>query len=55
LKSIQTDLKAKNINVQLFSFKEMKPRGCDYHPEIMDHQILSDELAPTLNALLNEN
>ncbi len=55
LRSIQTDLKSKNISVQLFSFKEMKPRGCDYHPDMMDHQILSEELAPTLNTLLNEN
>ena len=38
--------------ITLFRFKPMIPRGCDYHPDMHDHEILADELVPFFKGLL---
>jgi len=47
-------LYSSNKPVALFSFKAMRPRGCDWHPSVEDHSILADELYPFLKGLLNQ-
>lgn len=38
--------------IVLFRFKPMIPRGCSYHPDNNDHEILARELVPFFNKLL---
>jgi hypothetical protein len=38
--------------IALFFFEPMKARGCSGHPNVEDHAILSEELAPFFKKLL---
>lgn len=38
--------------VALFFFKPMKAQGCTGHPNVEDHAVLADEVAPFFNGLL---
>lgn len=40
--------------IELFRFKPMIPRGCGYHPDISDHEILANELIPFFRKLLEK-
>ena len=45
---------AKHPKIQYFEFREMIPKGCGYHPDAADHQIMADQLEPFFKKLLNE-
>lgn len=40
--------------IALFRFKPMIPKGCGYHPDHKDHEILANELIPFFRQLLGE-
>lgn len=40
--------------IALFEFQPMTPKGCGYHPDIADDQIMADELTPFFKKLLDE-
>lgn len=39
-------------DIQLYFFQPMQPRGCTGHPNVEDHAILAEELAPFFRKLL---
>lgn len=40
--------------IALFEFKEMKPKGCDYHPDSEDHKVIAAQMEDYFKKLLNE-
>lgn len=38
--------------VEIFRFKPMVPKGCDYHPDLKDHETLANEITPFFKNLL---
>lgn len=38
--------------IEIFEFKPMIPKGCSYHPDIADHEVLANQLAPFLEKFL---
>ncbi|MFA9391782.1 MAG: GDSL-type esterase/lipase family protein [Prolixibacteraceae bacterium] len=38
----------------IFTFEEIIPHGCDYHPDINDHMTMADQLFPFYSQLLEE-
>jgi lysophospholipase L1-like esterase len=40
--------------IALFEFDEMKPKGCDYHPDGEDHKIIAAQMEDYFKQLLNE-
>jgi aryl-phospho-beta-D-glucosidase BglC (GH1 family)/lysophospholipase L1-like esterase len=42
----------KHQPIEVFEFKEMKPRGCGYHPSKEDDQIMANQLIPFFEKLL---
>lgn len=41
--------------VHVFTFTEITPNGCGYHPDIYDHEEMSEQLIPFFKNLLNHN
>lgn len=56
LKRIQATYKddKKHKPIQVFEFNDITPHGCGYHPDVKDHQEMSNQLTPFLKSLLNE-
>ena len=52
LNEIRNNFKDKPISI--FEFKEMKPKGCDYHPDIEDHKVLANQLQDYYKKILDE-
>jgi hypothetical protein len=40
-------------DIQLFQFQPMVPKGCSYHPDLKDHEVLATQLEPFFRRLLN--
>jgi lysophospholipase L1-like esterase len=40
--------------VTIFIFKPMKARGCTGHPNVEDHELMADQLAPFLKSMVNQ-
>lgn len=40
--------------IALFEFSPMQPKGCTTHPDIEDHKVMAQQLAPLFKKLLNE-
>jgi lysophospholipase L1-like esterase len=40
--------------VEIFRFNPMVPKGCDYHPDIKDHEVLANEVMPFFRKLLGQ-
>lgn len=40
-------------DIQIFRFQPMVPKGCSYHPDLKDHEVLAKELEPFFRRLLN--
>jgi lysophospholipase L1-like esterase len=52
LKRVQQAFPDKDI--QVFEFSSVTPQGCGYHPDIDDHKLMANQLAPFLKQLLDE-
>jgi lysophospholipase L1-like esterase len=40
--------------IEIFQFKPMVPKGCDYHPDINDHETMANEVIPFFRKLLEQ-
>jgi lysophospholipase L1-like esterase len=40
--------------VEIFRFKPMVPKGCSYHPDLKDHEVLAEEVMPFFKKLLEK-
>lgn len=40
--------------IERFNFEAITPHGCDYHPDIADHQLMAEQLYPFLLAMLQD-
>lgn len=40
--------------IEVFQFQPMVPKGCDYHPDLADHEILANEVRPFFERLLGK-
>jgi lysophospholipase L1-like esterase len=40
--------------IEIFQFKPMIPKGCDYHPDINDHETMANEVTPFFRKLLEQ-
>jgi len=40
--------------IGLLEFNEMKPKGCDYHPDAEDHKVIAAQMEDYFKKLLNE-
>lgn len=56
LNSVKDGVNAKKGHkpVSTFTFTDVTPHGCGYHPEIEDDKLMAAQLAPYLKTLLNE-
>jgi lysophospholipase L1-like esterase len=45
---------ASKLPIEIFQFNPMIPKGCGYHPDINDHEILAKEIEPFLRNLLKQ-
>jgi lysophospholipase L1-like esterase len=52
IKAFENDTAHKPI--ALFEFQPMSPKGCGYHPDIADDQVMADQLIPVFKKILNE-
>ncbi len=41
-------------SIEIFQFKPMVPKGCSYHPDKNDHEILANELMPFFKQVLEK-
>jgi len=41
-------------SIEIFQFKPMVPKGCSYHPDKNDHEILANELIPFFKQVLDK-
>ena len=41
-------------SIEVFQFQPMVPKGCDYHPDLADHEILANEVRPFFERLLRK-
>ncbi|HOO83615.1 MAG TPA: GDSL-type esterase/lipase family protein [Prolixibacteraceae bacterium] len=41
--------------IVIFEFENIKPHGCDYHPDINDHMMMAEQLYPFYSNLLTIN
>jgi hypothetical protein len=41
-------------SIGLFEFNEMKPKGCDYHPDSEDHKVIAAQMEDYFKQLLHE-
>jgi hypothetical protein len=39
--------------IEIFRFQSMVPKGCSYHPDLKDHEVLATQLEPFFRRLLN--
>ena len=39
--------------IAIFQFQPMVPKGCSYHPDLKDHEVLATQLEPFFRRLLN--
>jgi lysophospholipase L1-like esterase len=57
LKRIQATLTIRHPDkphIEIFPFATMQPKGCGYHPDIHDHQLLAEQLTPFFKGLLEK-
>lgn len=40
-------------SIQVFKFQPMEPKGCSYHPDLKDHEVLAKQLEPFLRRILD--
>lgn len=40
--------------IEIFQFQPMVPKGCDYHPDLADHETLAKEVQPFFERLLQK-
>jgi hypothetical protein len=38
--------------IEIFQFKPMVPKGCSYHPDLNDHEVLAEEVMPFFKRIL---
>ena len=53
LKKVKAHFESKHT-VAIFEFKQMQPRGCDFHPSLEDHQVMANQLIPFYRELLKK-
>ena len=39
--------------IQIFRFQPMEPKGCSYHPNLKDHEIMAKQLEPFMRSVLD--
>jgi hypothetical protein len=39
--------------IQIFRFQPMEPKGCSYHPDLKDHEVMAKQLEPFLRRILD--
>jgi lysophospholipase L1-like esterase len=52
IQAFENDKKHKPI--ALFEFQPMNPKGCGFHPDIVDDKVMADQLIPFFKKILNE-